>query len=90
MSPTAKPKTKTIRSREAKAFGSVLQGLRAAQGLSQEELAFRSDTNRTYVSDLERGIKEPCLAMLFRIAEALETSPSLMLQPVEFALRRRK
>jgi transcriptional regulator with XRE-family HTH domain len=90
MSPTAKTTAKPTRSREAEAFGTVLQRLRMAQGLSQEELGFRCDTNRTYISDMERGIKEPCLAMLFRVSKALETSPSLMLQPVEVALRRRK
>jgi transcriptional regulator with XRE-family HTH domain len=90
MSRTANPKTKAIRSKEAEAFGKVLQGLRTAQGLSQEELGFRSDTNRTYISDMERGIKEPCLTMLFRIARALDTAPSLLIRPIEELMKKRR
>jgi transcriptional regulator with XRE-family HTH domain len=83
MSKTANPKRKVLRSREAEAFGKVLHRLRTAKGLSQEELGFKSDTNRTYISDMERGIKEPCLTMLFRIALALNTTPGHLLKSVE-------
>jgi transcriptional regulator with XRE-family HTH domain len=83
MSKSVISKTKAIRSREAQAFGEVLHRLRNARKLSQEELGFRSDTNRTYISDMERGIKEPCLTMLFRIARALNTTPGLLLKSVE-------
>jgi transcriptional regulator with XRE-family HTH domain len=87
MSKTANPKAKALRSREAEAFGKVLHRLRTAKGLSQEELGFRSETNRTYISDMERGIKEPCLTMLFRIAGALNTAPSLLFKSVEAMLK---
>jgi len=90
MAKTANPKTKSIRSSEVEVFGKVLHRLRTAQGLSQEELGFRSDTNRTYISDMERGIKEPCLTMLFRIARALDMAPSLLLRPIEEIVMRRK
>jgi transcriptional regulator with XRE-family HTH domain len=87
MSKTANPKTKAPRSREAEAFGKVLHRLRTAKGLSQEELGFRSDTNRTYISDMERGNKEPCLMMLFRISRALDTPPSLVFKSLEAMLK---
>jgi transcriptional regulator with XRE-family HTH domain len=90
MSKTANPKAKALRSRETEAFGNVLHRLRTAKGLSQEELGFISETNRTYVSDMERGIKEPCLTMLFRISQALNTPPSLLLKSVEAILRSQK
>jgi transcriptional regulator with XRE-family HTH domain len=83
MSKTANPKAKRPRSKEAEAFGKVLHRLRTAKGLSQEELGFRSETNRTYISDMERGNKEPCLTMLFRIAGALNTTPSLLLKQLQ-------
>ncbi|MCU1248854.1 MAG: putative transcriptional regulator [Edaphobacter sp.] len=87
MSKTANPKRKALRSREAEAFGKVLHRLRTAKGLSQEELGFRSETNRTYISDMERGNKEPCLTMLFRISRALETAPSLLFKSLEAMLK---
>jgi len=87
MSKIANPKTKSIRSREAEAFGKVLHRVRTAQGFSQEELGFRSGSNRTYISDMERGIKEPCLTMLFRIAAALNTAPSLLFKSLEAMLK---
>jgi transcriptional regulator with XRE-family HTH domain len=87
MSKTANPKAKSPRSREAEAFGKVLHRLRTARGLSQEELGFRSETNRTYISDMERGNKEPCLTMLFRISRALNTAPSLLFKSIEAMLK---
>jgi transcriptional regulator with XRE-family HTH domain len=87
MSKTANPKAKRPRSREAEAFGKVLHRVRTAKGLSQEELGFRSETNRTYISDMERGNKEPCLTMLFRISRALETAPSLLFKSLEAMLK---
>jgi transcriptional regulator with XRE-family HTH domain len=87
MSKTASLKRKTLRSREAEAFGKVLHRLRTAKGLSQEELGFRSETNRTYISDMERGNKEPCLTMLFRISRALETAPSILFKSIEAMLK---
>ena len=90
MSKTANPKAKSPRSREAEAFGKVLHRVRIAKGLSQEELGFRSETNRTYISDMERGIKEPCMTMIFRISQALNTAPSLLLKSVEAMLKSQK
>jgi len=71
---------------EAVAFGRVIAAARAKSGISQEELAFRSETNRTYVSELERGVKEPCLRMILKIAKALATTSSALLQDIEDSL----
>jgi transcriptional regulator with XRE-family HTH domain len=87
MSKTANPKVKRPRSKEAEAFGKVLHRLRIAKGLSQEELGFRSETNRTYISDMERGNKEPCLTMILRISRALNTTPSLLFKSLEAMLK---
>lgn len=40
-------------------------------GLSQEELAFQCDIDRTYISKLERGVANPSLLILVKIAETL-------------------
>lgn len=45
-------------------------------GLSQEELAFRAGMKRSYLSDLERGTRNPSVRALGRLAEALGIEPS--------------
>ena len=52
------------------AFGRVLQGVRNEKSLSQEELGFDSGYHRTYVSLLERGLKNPSLSAVFRLSKA--------------------
>ena len=63
--------------------GRAICMLRADSGLSQEELAERAGIHRTYVSQLERGIKSPTLAVLMKVAKALGTRPSRLLRLVE-------
>jgi transcriptional regulator with XRE-family HTH domain len=55
------------------AFGQVLRQAREGRGLSQQDLAFESDLDRTYISLLERGLRQPTLATLFLLASALGT-----------------
>ena len=54
-----------------KKLGLRIQGLRHDQGLSQEELAHRADLHRTYVSGVERGVRNPTLTVIERIAAGL-------------------
>ena len=44
-----------------KKFGKVLKALRTERGLSQEEFAMNVGLHRTYISQLERGLKSPSL-----------------------------
>lgn len=48
-----------------------LRLLRAHRGLSQEGLAFESGINRTYVSDVERGVRNVSIDNISRLATAL-------------------
>jgi transcriptional regulator with XRE-family HTH domain len=63
----------------AAAFGLVLREFRQGAGLSQEALADAADVERTYISLLERGLREPTLETLFALSEALSVSPSTMI-----------
>ena len=47
--------------------------VRKEQGLSQEELADRAGVHRTYVSQIERGVKNATFVSLDKIAQALGT-----------------
>ena len=46
--------------------------LRKEIGLSQEELAFLCEIDRTYISKVERGIANPSLLVLMKIADILQ------------------
>lgn len=49
--------------------------LRAATGLSQEELASRAGLHRTYISSVERGQRNVSLENIFALAGALGCEP---------------
>lgn len=58
----------------AKAFGDTLRERRIAIGLSQEALALSSGFDRTYISLLERGGRQPTLTTIIAVAEILDVS----------------
>lgn len=61
-----------------------VRSLRHAKKLSQEELAFEADIDRTYVSQIERSIINPSLLVLHKVALALDTTvPALLITPVK-------
>ena len=60
-----------------KAFGITLKRYRIRAGLSQE--AFSSVSSRTYISTLERGLKNPTLDKVNEIASALSVHPLTLL-----------
>lgn len=54
------------------AFGSRLRALRTDRGWSQEEFAHRAELDRTYVSGVERGVRNPTLDVITRLAQTLD------------------
>lgn len=71
-------------------FGKVLKTLRAQHGVSQEELAFRANLDRSYISMLERGIHQPTLGSLVALAEALGIRSSELLKIFEDEIKKTK
>jgi transcriptional regulator with XRE-family HTH domain len=63
-----------------KKFGERVRSLRKAQGLSQEELAERTELHRTYIGGIERGERNVALLNIVQIARALEITPSQLLE----------
>lgn len=62
--------------------GLNLQRIRRARGLSQEGLAFEAKIHRTYISGVERGVRNPTVTVLAELAAALDVLPHELLQPV--------
>lgn len=54
------------------AFGTRLRTLRMDLGWSQEEFAHRAGLDRTYVSGVERGVRNPTLDVITKFAATLE------------------
>jgi transcriptional regulator with XRE-family HTH domain len=48
-------------------------------GISQEELAFDSGVHRTYISGVERGVRNPTVTVVERLASALRVPASALL-----------
>lgn len=51
--------------------GKKIKALRTTKGISQEALALKCKLHRTYISDIERGLRNVSIKNLEKIAEAL-------------------
>lgn len=60
-----------------------IQALRRSKGWSQEELADRAGLHRTYISGVERGVRNPTLTVLDRIASALGVGIGDLTNPID-------
>ena len=63
-----------------KRLGRNLRRLRQAKNLSQEAYAHEAGIHRTYVSDLERGARNPTIVVVEKLASALGVSASSLLE----------
>jgi transcriptional regulator with XRE-family HTH domain len=70
-------------------FGDVLKKARLKTGMTQEELAFEADVDRTFLSRLENNRMSLTLETLFRLSDALGIPASTLIARVE-RLRGRK
>ena len=64
-------------------FGAVLRELRKRCKISQEKLAQECDLDRTFISLLERGKRQPSLTTVFKLSTVLGISPSKFIKIVE-------
>jgi len=67
-------------------LGIQIKRFRIAKGWSQEYLAEVADLHRTYISQLERGLKSPSVRILYQITTALGITMSELLEIVEESL----
>ena len=61
-------------------MGGNVKHYREAKGLSQEQLAFEADLHHTYVSGVERGIRNPTVLIVAKLATALGVASSKLLE----------
>jgi transcriptional regulator with XRE-family HTH domain len=61
-------------------LGRNVRGRRLELGMSQEQLALDAGMKRSYVSELERGLRNPTVRALGRLAEALKLEPEALLR----------
>jgi transcriptional regulator with XRE-family HTH domain len=78
------------KTRHSVLLGEALRRARKAAGISQEELAFDAQVDRTYVSQLENGHKSPTLDVMFRVCPILGVTVSELVAQVERALQSRR
>jgi transcriptional regulator with XRE-family HTH domain len=74
--------------RPEQAFGIVLRDLRQARSLSQETLALESELDRTFISLLERGLRQPSLTTILQLAGPLGVAPDELVAEVVSLLSR--
>ena len=72
--------------RRIRAFGAAVRARREELQLSQEQLGYRAKIHRTYVSDVERGARNPTVKVIWKLAEALDVQPSALFEGAQHRL----
>lgn len=62
-----------------KLFGQKVRSVRKGLGWSQEELAYASDLDRTYIGGIERGERNVSIVNIAKIAKALDVSAASLI-----------
>ena len=72
-----------VRDKTLSNFGRNVARIRDARGFSQDKLAEKADLDRTYISGIERGVRNPGIKTVIRIAKALNASISDLCKGVD-------
>lgn len=64
-------------------LGLNVRKFRKLRGMTQEQLGLETEMERSYVSDLERGTRNPSVRAVERLAKALGVESHQLLMPVE-------
>jgi XRE family transcriptional regulator, regulator of sulfur utilization len=75
--------------RSAEAFGQIVRSAREELGTSQEALAAAAEIERSHFSRIERGLSQPTLFAMLKIAAALGVPAAALVEHVESEMRRR-
>lgn len=72
---------------QLKLLGEAVCKLRISTGLTQEKLAEKSGLDSTYISGIERGVRNPSFKSLLRLADGLDVPISTICAEVEYEMR---
>lgn len=78
--------TTTFDAELAQAFGAAVRALRMERGIAQEALANVAGIERSHMGKVERGEHMPTLAIIFKIAGALDCSTAVLMAAAESQL----
>lgn len=67
----------------ARAFADVIRSERVRREVAQDQFALLANVDRSYYGKLERGERQPSLALLLRIARTLDLSGAELVAKVE-------
>jgi len=73
-----------------KALGFLVRKQREKLSISQEELATRSNLDRTYISGIERGVRNPSLTAILSLSNGLGINTSDLLENLESEIKKIK
>lgn len=79
---------KTYEPDSARAFGIAVRAMRTDQGTAQETLAHLAGIERSHMGKIERGEHMPTLALILRIAGALDCPAAVLIGDTENRLRK--
>ena len=68
-------------------LGRNVRAKRIEAELTQEQLSERSGFSQQYISDMERGLRNPAIVSLYELAQALNTTPVALITPDEEAAK---
>ena len=68
------PRKMASRDRTLTSFGRNVARIRGQRGFSQDKLSEKADLDRTYLSGIERGVRNPGIKGVLRLANALHVS----------------
>lgn len=68
---------------ETEIFGIIIKKIRTQKDLSQEKLAEKSGLDRTFISLIETGKRNPTLTTILKISRALNITPAELLEQFE-------
>jgi transcriptional regulator with XRE-family HTH domain len=78
--------TSDKRNKVCTAIGKSLKSIRIAANKSQETLAFDAEVDRTYISQIERGVANPSALTLANLCYALDTTLAELFAPVKLGM----
>ncbi len=67
----------------AEKFGDAVKRYRQKINITQDELAHRAEIDRSYMSQIERGLKNVTLPVVYKLAAALNIKPSKLVAEIE-------